>query len=84
MVDNCLKKIDSVLNGGKKSSENYLAMHFDWKSGSFACDIVSLADGVPAKNRKSTELEEADDHFRWQVIASKFLFDYPIIFRCRF
>ena len=43
--------------------------------------MVSYTDGSPTKVRKSTDLEPTPSEFRWQVISSKFLFDYPIIFK---
>jgi hypothetical protein len=42
---------------------------------------VSYAEGTSAKARKSTDIEPTPSNFRWQVITSKFLFDYPIIFK---
>jgi hypothetical protein len=80
IVESCIQKIDSILNGGKKTT-NYVSMHFDKKNGTFACDVLSVVDGALTKGRKSTEVEEADSDFRWQVVTSKFLFDYPIVFK---
>ena len=80
IVEKCIQKIDSVLNADKKTS-NYLSMHFDKKNGTFACEVFSVVEGALAKGRKSTEVEEADSDFRWQVVTSKFLFDYPIVFK---
>jgi len=81
IVEKCLQKIDSVLNADKKSS-NYIAVHINKKNASHACDLFSFVDGSSSKGRKiSTDLEETGSDFRWQVVTSKFLFDYPIIFR---
>jgi len=80
-VENCLLKVDSVLNASNKSSSNYLAMHFDRKNGKFSCEAVNISDGALNKVRKQADLEETDSGFRWQVITSKFLFDYPVVFK---
>ena len=81
IVEKCLQKIDSVLNVDKKPS-NYLAVHINKKNASHACDLFAFVDGSASKGRKtSTDLEVTGSDFRWQVVTSKFLFDYPIIFR---
>lgn len=80
-IDKCLRRIDSVINASKKSV-NYLSIHIDRNSKSYSCNIVAFEDGAPtAKGAKSAEIEEASADFRWQIIKSKFLFDYPIIFK---
>ena len=79
-VENCLLKVDSALNPNKKFL-NYLSMHFDRKNGKFCCEIVNICDKMANKVRKQADVEETGPGFRWQMITSKFLFDYPIVFK---
>ena len=80
MVDKCLQKIDFVLNS-EKEPRSYLAMTLDKSNGATGCEVVSFVDGALNKVRKSAEVEETEPEFRWQLITSKFLFDYPIVFQ---
>jgi hypothetical protein len=67
------------LNVDKKPT-SYLSIRFDKKRATTDCDVVNLTDGG-IKLRKLADIEETDGSFRWQMISSKFLFDYPIVFK---
>ena len=79
-VDKCLSKIDSALNT-EKEPRSYLSMTLDKSSGNIGCEIVAFADGTLNKVRKSADVGETEPGFRWQVVKSKFLLDYPIVFQ---
>ncbi len=80
VVENTVKKIDCFLNPSKKQS-SYLLVHFNKSNESKACEIASSANGSISKSRKTVEFEETDRDFCWQSIQSKFLFDYPFVFK---
>ena len=50
-------------------------------SGNIGCEIVAFAEGALNKVRKSADVGETELGFRWQVVKSKFLLDYPIVFQ---
>lgn len=80
VVEKTVKNIDSFLNPAKKQS-SYLIVHFNKSNETKACEIVTSANGSIAKNRKAVDFEETDRDFCWQSIQSKFLFDYPFVFK---
>ncbi len=80
VVEKTVKKMDGFLNPSKNQA-SYLVVHFNKSSESKACEIVTSANGSMAKNKKPVDFEETDRDFCWQSIQSKFLFDYPFVFK---